>query len=70
MLLGRMLPVNGYEYKLRAAATEGAKTGQLGRAHAIVPAESLRGGTLMDNIRSGSWEEVGVHRVAERTQSE
>jgi hypothetical protein len=69
MLLGRMLPVNGYEYKLLAAAREGAKAGQPGRAHAIIPAGSMQSGALMDNIRSGSLEEVGVRHVAERTQS-
>lgn len=60
MLLGRMLRVCGYEPKLLAASREGAKAGQPGRAHAIVPADGMQGGALMDNLRSGSQEQVGV----------
>jgi hypothetical protein len=69
MLLGRMLPVSGYEQKLLAASRDGAMAGQPGRAHAIVPADGMQGGALMDNLHSDSDEEVGVRRVAERTNS-
>lgn len=69
MLLGRMLRVSGYEQQLLAAARDGAKAGQPGRAHVIVPAEGMQGGALMDDLRSNSEEEVGVCRVTERTNS-
>lgn len=65
-----MLRVSGYGQKLLAASREGAKSGQQGRAHAIVPADGMQGGALMDILHSDSIEEeVGVRRVAERTNS-
>jgi hypothetical protein len=65
-----MLRVSGYGQKLLAASREGAKSGQQGRAHAIVPADGMQGGALMDILHSDSVEEeVGVRHVAERTNS-
>jgi hypothetical protein len=68
--VGSIIGVSGYRQKLLAASRDGAKGGQQGRAHAIIPAHSMQGGALMDCVDGGSDdEEVGTHPVAESTNS-
>lgn len=62
MCVGSIIGVSGYRQKLLAASRDGAKGGQQGRAHAIIPAHSMQGGALMDCVDGGSDdEEVGTH---------